>query len=101
MNRLPPSGATPRDRDTAINNLIDGRNNATGTVTLTPGATATTVERANADIRAVVLLAPRSAAAAAAQATTFVSSVTRTGFTITHANAPSTNRTFGYAVLGG
>lgn len=101
MKRLPPTGSTERDRDTAINQLIDGRNNATGTVTLTANTTTTTVIRTNADMTAKPQLTPMTANAAAAVPTTFISAVTRNGFTITHANAATTDRTFGYAVLGG
>lgn len=100
MKQLPPSGATDRDRDFAIRQLIDGRSNAAGTVTLNTLATTTTVSRTNCNENAVVLLFPKNTAAAGVVTSTYVSSVTKTGFTITHSNL-ATTRIFGYLVVGG
>lgn len=100
MKQIPPTGATDRDRDFAIRQLIDGRSNATGSVTLTNGATTTTVSRTNCNENAAVLLFPKNLNAAGVVASTFVSSITKTGFVITHTNL-ATTRTFGYVVIGG
>ena len=100
MKQIPPTGATDRDRDFAIRELINGRSNATGNVTLDLNTTTTTVNRTNCNEDAVVLLFPRNAAAAGVVASTFVSSVTKTGFVITHTSS-ATTRTFGYLVVGG
>jgi hypothetical protein len=101
VRQIPPTGVSDADRDFAIRELINGRNNATGSVTLTVSATTTTVTRTNASKDAIVLLFPTTANAAGALATTYISEVTRTGFTITHANAATADRTFYYVMVGG
>lgn len=86
----------------AIRQLVEGRHNAGGTVTLTPGATTTIVSHPNCSKDSYVGLgAAQTANAAAALATTYVSSVDQGGFTITHANAGSVDRRFFYMVTGG
>lgn len=102
MKVLPNTGATDRQRDQAINELIMGRSNAVGAVTLTAGATTTTVARSTISKDAVVMLFPMTANAAAALATTYATtSVSGGSFTITHANNAQTDRNFQYVVLGG
>jgi hypothetical protein len=103
VKQLPPAGANERDRDFAIRQLIDGRNNAVGTVTLTASVTTTVVTRTNANANGYVFLMPLTATAAGALATTYIlaANITKTGFTITHANAVSVDRTFAYVMLGG
>lgn len=103
MKQLPPTGATERDRDFLIRQLIDGRNNAVGTVTLTANVTTTVVARTNANANAYVFLMPLTANAAGAVATTYclAANITKSGFTLTHANAVSVDRTFAYVLLGG
>lgn len=85
---------------TAVLQLIRGRSNAVGSVTLTAGATSTTVDFVNCSQDSQVFLSPRTANAAAALATTYISSVGNKSFTIAHANAASTDRTFGFVALG-
>lgn len=104
MKVLPPGGTPLRTAVEAINSLANGRSNAVFRVTLTPGATETVVVRESLNEDAEVFLTPRSANAAAAVATTFatISRVAGTlQVTFTHANAASTDRTFGVVVLGG
>lgn len=85
---------------TAVLQLIRGRSNAVGTVTLAAGATSTTVSFDNCSEEGQVFLSPRTANAAAALATTYISAVNNKSFTIAHANAASTDRTFGFVALG-
>lgn len=102
MRELPPSGqATPRDRDFAINQLIQGRSNATSVVTLTPGSTSTVVARDTINQNAIVLMFPMTANAAAAVATTYARVTTAGVVTITHANAATSDRTFALLIIGG
>lgn len=103
MRQLPPSGAAEREVAFAVRELINGRGNYMGTVTLTASATATVVSRTNANKSAAVLLFPMTANAAAALTTTYVTqaNVTSTGFTITHASNAQTDRTFFYIMVGG
>ncbi len=100
MQQLPITGVTERDRDIAIRQLIEGRGNYVGTVTLTPSATTTTISKSTINENAVVILLPKTANAAAALATTYAA-VTKGTVTITHANNAQTDRSFFYAVVGG
>lgn len=89
--------------NTAIRQLSQGRTNSTGTVTLTASATTTTVTSDIVNDTDAVFLMPMTVNAAAeiGNGTCFVSAVAKGSFTITHANAVSTDRTFRYAVFGG
>jgi len=86
----------------AVRQLMEGRSNATGTLTLAAGATTTTVAAVNCGAGSIVLLMPQTANAAAAAATTYVQpgNVSAGQFTVSHANAASTDRTFGFVCLG-
>lgn len=85
----------------AIRELIQGRSNATKRVTLTPNATTTVVTAKNCSKDSEIFLSPRTANAAAAVATTYISSVGQGTFTITHANNAQVDKTFGIIGLGG
>jgi hypothetical protein len=90
----------PRNFAMAIQQLYQGRSSATGTVTLAAGATSTVVAAPNCGTQSFVWLSPMTADAAAAVASTFISSVGQGMFTISHASAASTDRTFAYVALG-
>lgn len=96
---------TPEDKNIqriveSIRQLSQGRSNATGTFTLTAGATSTTVSQPYCASSSYVFFTPRTANAAAAVGTTYVSSVSNASFTVTHANNAQTDRTFGYIAIG-
>jgi hypothetical protein len=104
---LTVSTPTPQDANllrivTAIRQLASGRSNATGVVTLTASAASTTVTHVNCSEASAVFLFPQTSNAAAALATTYVQSgsVANGAFTITHANAVSTDRTFWFLCIG-
>ena len=82
------------------NQLGQGRSNATGSFSLTAGTTTTTVTAQNCAVGSQVFLSPKTANAAAALATTYISSILNGSFVITHANAGTTDRTFGFVALG-
>jgi hypothetical protein len=84
----------------AIQQLYAGRSNATGTVTLAAGAASTVVNPPNCALQSAVFLFPKTANAAAALATTFINSVGKQSFTISHANNAQTDRSFFYVCLG-
>ncbi len=86
----------------AINSLIDGRSNATGTVTLTANAASTTVTDNKFESSMAVLLQPKTANAAAALATTYITDANKSkgSFTITHANNAQVDKEFSYVRLG-
>ncbi len=84
----------------AIQQLEQGRSNATGVCTLTPGTTSTTVTAPNCGASSKVLLFQTTANAAAAWATTFHTASGKGTFTLTHANNAQTDRTFNFVCLG-
>lgn len=85
----------------AILQLIAGRGNFVGQVTLTPNAASTVVSFENCSNVCKVFLQARTANAAAAVATTYISSVIQGGFTITHANNAQADKTFDFECVGG
>lgn len=100
--KLPASGADPRQTAQAVNLLIDGKFNSTGSVTLTASATTTAVTDYRAGPGSVIVFTPTTANAAAEQGggTMYLSARSKEGFTITHANNAQTDRTFIYIVIG-
>lgn len=93
---LPPAGDRARNVVERITALANGRTNTAGRVTLTAGATTTTISNRLFTTDGELFLTPRTANAAAAIATTFVTITAAGTATITHANSVSTDRTFGY-----
>jgi hypothetical protein len=84
----------------SLQQLAAGRSNATGSVTLAAGVTSTTVTPPNCGPQSAVFLFPKTANGAAALATTFINSVGKQSFTISHANNAQTDRSFFYVCLG-
>jgi len=86
----------------AVRQLMQGRSNAAGSVTLAAGAAATTVTAPNCAPTSQVFLFPRTAHAAAELAAggCYVSAVAGGAFTVAHANNAQTDRTFSYVCLG-
>lgn len=103
---LPKSGLGvidfQRRNSEALNNQLDGRSNAIGTVTLTASQATTTVTDRRVGTASRIVLMPTTANAAAEIATgnMYVSDVTARQFTITHTNNAQTDRTFDYAIKG-
>lgn len=85
-----------------INQLAQGRNNSTGSVTLTASATSTDVTAINCASGSVPVLVPTTAHASAdfGAGTIYVSAVDNGSFTITHGSNTDTDRTFLWACLG-
>mgnify|MGYP001564355644 CR=1 FL=1 len=86
----------------AIRDLFMGRSNAMGEFTLTAGATSTTVTATNCGDQSVISITPRTANAAGALATTYItaSDTTPGQFIVTHANTGTTDRIFAYSIQG-
>jgi len=86
----------------AVRQLMQGRSNAAGSVTLAASATSTAVTAPNCAALSQVFLFPRTAHAAAelAAGSCYVSAVAAGTFTVTHANNTQADRTFGYVCLG-
>ncbi len=85
-----------------INRIVDGRTLNKGTVTLTAsaGSTQVTLQAGQINENSVITLSPRTANAAAALGTTYVSDKANGSFTLTHANNAQTDRTFDYSWTG-
>lgn len=100
--KLPAAGADPRQTAQAVNLLIDGKFNSTGTVTLTASAASTAVTDYRVGPDSVIVFTPTTANAAAEQGggTMYLSARAKQGFTLTHANNSQTDRTFLYIVIG-
>lgn len=86
----------------SIQQLGAGRSNAVGSVTLTVSVATTTVTTSNCAVGSTPILTPTTANAATevGNGTMYVSAVANGSFTITHANAATTGRTFLYAIVG-
>lgn len=80
--------------------LTKGRSNAVGSCTLRANQTTTTVTAINCGSGSKVFLSPTTANAAAALATSYISSVFAGGFIITHASNSQTDKIFGFVCLG-
>jgi hypothetical protein len=82
-------------------NMLRGKLNVTGSVTLTANAASTTVNAPNIGPDSVILFSPTTANAAAALTGMYISAQTaETSFVITHANNAQADKTFGYVILG-
>lgn len=86
-----------------INQILRGRLNCYGTVTLTAGAATTVVNDPSANSNRVLLLEPTTANAAAelGNGTCYRSATTNgVSFTLAHANNGQADRTFNYVLIG-
>ena len=90
-----------RDVSNVVNNILAGKQNNTGSVTLATSATTTVVTSYIVGPETVLLFMPTNAAAATELAAggMYVSSRGKNTFTITHANA-GTTRVFDYVAIG-
>ena len=100
--RLPQAGGTPREVSSAVNLLLEGKLNSTGSFTLTASATTTTVTDLRASGDSIILYSPLTANASAevGNGTIFISARNKQNFVITHANNSQSDRNFIYVVLG-
>lgn len=84
-----------------VNELLKGRANNVGEVTLTASVTSTDVTDTRIRSTMKIFLSPRTANAAAALTNVYVSAVADGSFTLTHSSAASVDRTFDYVFHGG
>lgn len=84
-----------------VNELLKGRANNVGEVTLTASVTSTTVTDTRIKSQMKIFLSPKTANAAAAITNVYVSSVDDGSFTLTHTSTGTTDRTFDYVFHGG
>jgi hypothetical protein len=86
----------------AIQQLVAGRSNAAGSVTLATGAASTVVADKNCSAGSTPILMPATVNASAefGNGTIYISAVANGSFTIAHANSATTGRSFLYAIHG-
>ena len=87
----------------AIRQLVEGRSNAAGSVTLAANQTTTTVSSEVIPAGCFPQLTPASASAAAewGAGSIYVSAVAKGSFTITHADSADTTRVLHWHAVGG
>ncbi len=81
-----------------INNIMVGRLNNGGTVTLTANATTTTLADKRIGANSIITFSPTTANAATATANLYVSATGKQTATLTHANTADADKTFNYAI---
>lgn len=84
----------------SINEIIEGRQNSVGDVTLTPGATSTIVSFPNCSKACRVFLFPQTAAAVLTQVRIGPSDIRQGSFTIIHSVAAA-GASFSFLCIGG
>lgn len=97
---LSPNEKDPINQNNAIRQLMEGRSNAVGSVTLRASQTTTVVTAPVCGANSAVFLFPTTANAAAIVAATYVSSVASGTFTVTHTSNGNTDKTFFWVALG-
>lgn len=83
-----------------LNNILAGKLNNNGTVTLTANAATTTFTDSRIGANSVICLMPTTANAAAAIATTYFSAFVTGACTINHANDAQVDKTFSFTITG-
>lgn len=85
---------------TALNNILLGKLNCTGTVTLNAGATSTTLTDTRIGGSSVILFCPKTANAATATANLRVTAKGDGTATLTHSNTADADKTYDYCIIG-
>jgi hypothetical protein len=105
--RFPGLGAFPGSLEAAwellrvrLDNLLRGKLNCTGSVTLTAGATSTTLTDTRIGGSSVILFCPTTSTAAAAMTALRVTAKGDGTATLTHNNTADVDRTLDYAIIG-
>lgn len=99
--KLNPAGGTPREISEVVNNLVEGKSNNTGTITLAvASATTTTLTDERIGFESIILFMPTTANAASAMTNLYVSARAKGSATLTHSANTSADKTYGYMVIG-
>ena len=83
-----------------INEMLKGRANNVGEVTLDANVTTTTLSDIRIKQTMTAVLIPRTANAAAAMTNVYISAVADGSITLTHSNTATVDRTFDYVLHG-
>ena len=95
--RLSPLGDEPRTISRVVNNILDGKVNSTGSVTLTNSSATTTLSDDRIGADSVILFMPTTSHASSENI--HVTARQKGQATLNHANA-STTRSFDYVIFG-
>jgi predicted CopG family antitoxin len=99
--KLPYQGAEPRSISEVVNNLVEGKSNNTGDITLNASsATTTTISDERIGYNSIILLMPTTANAVASLTNVYVSARTKGSATLTHSANTNTDKTYGYIIVG-
>jgi len=94
---LPVNGGTPREISNVVNNILNGKINSTGNITLTNSSATTTLYDARIGDDSVILFMPTTSDASTENI--HVTGRQKGQATLNHASA-TTTRSFGYIVFG-
>lgn len=83
-----------------LNNVLQGRTNNTGTLTITANVATTTLNDSRIGPNSAIVLMPTTANAAAALTNIYFTGFGDSTCTVNHANNAQTDRVFNYAVIG-
>jgi hypothetical protein len=98
--KLNPAGSTPREISEVVNNLVEGKSNNTGIITLAvASATATTLNDERIGYESIILFMPTTANAASAMTNLYVSARAKGSATLTHSANTSADKTYSYVVI--
>lgn len=97
---LIPQQATTLQLATTTNELLKGRANNVGEITLTPSVTTTTISDIRIRQTMTAVLIPRTANAAAAMTNVYISTVADGSIILTHSSTATVDRTFDYVLHG-
>ena len=97
---VPPGGTDARTTANVIRNLVDGKSNNTGSITLQASATSTTITDQRVGANSVIVFMPKTANAATAMTSLYVSARGTGTATLTHDSNAATDRSFEYAIIG-
>ena len=99
--KLNPSGSDVREISEIVNNLVEGKTNNTGSITLAvASATTTTIYDERIGYNSVILLMPTTANAVASLTNVYVSARAKGSATLTHSANTNTDKTYGYIIVG-
>jgi hypothetical protein len=100
FRRLPPQGGDQRAVAEIVNNIMDGKTNNIGTVTLTSSATTTTLNDARISAGSTIIMTPMTSNAAKEFGTCFISSRSNGSAVISHQNTGHSDLIYTYAIVG-
>jgi hypothetical protein len=95
--RLSPLGDEPRTIATVVNNILDGKVNSTGSITLTNSSATTTLSDDRIGEDSVILFMPTTSDASSTNI--YVTARQKGQATLNHANA-TTTRSYEYVIFG-